>query len=139
SSTSNISEMVNALNSAVSAGVDGIAVSLVDKTAFNSPVSKALGAGIPVVAYNADVPGNARLAYIGQDLFVSGQKMGEHVASLVPSGDVAVFIATPGALNLQPRLDGLNATLKSHPSIKAHVVATGAAQSQELTVIDSCV
>src|ERR1700761_6790013 len=35
-------EMVNALNTTVSAGVDGIAVALVDPTAFNGPVEKAL-------------------------------------------------------------------------------------------------
>ncbi len=137
SQTSNVSEMVNALNSAVSAGANGIAVSLVDKTAFNSPVSKALSAGIPVVAYNADVPTNPRLAYIGQDLFVSGQRMGDHIAGLVPSGDVALFIATPGSLNIQPRIDGALATLKAHPSITTHVVATGAAIPNELSVIDS--
>ena len=55
----------------------------------------------------------------------------------MPSGDVALFIATPGALNIQPRIDGALATLKSHPSIKPHVVATGAAMPAELTVIDS--
>jgi simple sugar transport system substrate-binding protein len=137
SQTSNVSEMVNAFNSAVSAGVHGIGVSLVDLHAFNAPVSSALAAGIPVVAYNADAAGNARLAYIGQDLFVSGQQMGEHIVSLVPSGDVALFIATPGALNIQPRIDGALATLKSHTSIKPHVVATGAAVPAELSVIDS--
>jgi simple sugar transport system substrate-binding protein len=137
SQTSNVGEMVNALNSAVSAGVDGIAVSLVDLHAFNGPVSKALAAKIPVVAYNADASSNPRLAYIGQDLFVSGQKMGEHIAALVPSGDVALFIATPGALNIQPRIDGATATLKTHSGITPHVVATGAAVPAELTVIDS--
>jgi simple sugar transport system substrate-binding protein len=137
SQTSNVSEMVNALNSAVSAGVHGIAISLVDPTAFNSPVGKALSAGIPVLAYNADVPTNPRLAYNGQDLKVSGIQMGAHIASLVPSGDVALFIATPGALNIQPRIDGALQTLKSHPSITPHVVATGAAVPQELTTINS--
>lgn len=135
--SSNVSEMVNAVNSAVSAGVDGIAVSLIDTTAFNSPVQSALSAGIPVLAYNADVKTNPRLAYIGQDLKVSGEQMGEHIAELVPSGDVALFIATPGSLNIQPRIDGALKTLKSHPSITPHVIATGAAVPAELTVIDS--
>jgi simple sugar transport system substrate-binding protein len=121
----------------VSGGVDGIAVALVSLTAFNSPVQKALSAGIPVLSYNADAKGNPRLAYIGQDLFVSGQQMGQHIASLVPSGDIALFIATPGSLNIQPRIDGALATLKSNPSIKPHVVATGAALTQELTTIQS--
>jgi simple sugar transport system substrate-binding protein len=137
SQNSNVGEMVNALNSAVSAGVDGIGVSLVDLKAFNSPVAKALAAKIPVVAYNADAASNTRLAYIGQDLYVSGQQMGQHIAALVPSGDVALFIATPGALNIQPRIDGALAELKSHPSIKTHVTATGAALTQELSTIDS--
>jgi simple sugar transport system substrate-binding protein len=137
SQTSNVSEMVNAFNSAVSAGVDGIAISLVDLHAFNAPTSKALAAKIPVLAYNADAASNPRLAYIGQDLFVSGQKMGEHIASLVPSGDVALFIATPGALNIQPRIDGAKAALKTHAGITPHTVATGAAVPAELTVIDS--
>src|SRR5438270_2673761 len=137
SQTSNVSEMVNAMNSAVSAGVHGIGVSLVDLHAFNGPTNSALNAGIPVVAYNADAAGNARLAYIGQDLFVSGQEMGKHIQSLVPSGDVALFIATPGALNIQPRIDGALNALKSTPAIKPHVVATGAAIPNELSVIDS--
>ncbi len=137
SATSNVGEMVNSLNSAVSAGVDGIAVALIDLKAFNSPVAAALAAKIPVVAYNADAASNSRLAYIGQDLMVSGQEMGAHIAQLVPSGDVALFIATPGALNIQPRIDGALATLKSHPAIKTHVIATGAALPQELSTIDS--
>ena len=137
SANSNVGEMVNAFNSAVSAGVDGIAVALISLTAFNSPTSKALAAKIPVVAYNADAAGNPRLAYIGQDLFVSGQEMGDHIAQLVPSGDVALFIATPGSLNIQPRIDGAQATLKKHPNIKTHVVATGAALPQELSTIQA--
>ncbi|HEY4894802.1 MAG TPA: sugar ABC transporter substrate-binding protein [Solirubrobacteraceae bacterium] len=137
SESSNISQMVNAVNSAVSAGVDGIAVSLVDETAFNAPVAAALAAKIPVVAYNADAKTNTRLAYIGQDLEVSGEKMGEHIASLVPSGDVALFIATPGQLNIQPRINGALKTLKSHSAITTHVVTTGAAVPAELSVIDS--
>ena len=57
------------------------AVALISLTAFNSPTNKALAAKIPVVAYNADAAGNPRLAYIGQDLFVSGQEMGKHIAA----------------------------------------------------------
>ena len=138
SQTSNVSEMVNAMNSAISAGVNGIGVSLVDLHAFNGPTNTALGKGIPVVAYNADAATNARLAYIGQDLYVSGQQMGKHIQALVPSGDVALFIATPGSLNIQPRIDGALNVLKGS-SVTPHVVATGAAIPNELSVIDSYV
>jgi simple sugar transport system substrate-binding protein len=137
SQTSNVSEMVNAINSAVAQRTNGIATTLIDPTAFNPPVSRALSAGIPVVAYNSDVAGNSRLAYIGLDNNLSGQIMGQRIASLVPSGDVTLFIATPGDVNLQPRIDGALATLKSYPSIAPHTVPTGAAQPQELPFIKS--
>ena len=110
---------------------------LVDKKAFNQPTDAALKAKIPVVAYNADEPNNARLAYIGQDLFVSGAEMGKRIKDLVPSGDVALFIATPGQSNIQPRIDGALSVLKKVSGIKTHVITTGAALPAELSVIDS--
>jgi simple sugar transport system substrate-binding protein len=138
SESSNVGEMVNAVNSAISSQADGIAVSLVDAKAFNGPVQKALNAKIPVVGYNADAAGNARLAYIGQDLFVSGQEMGKHIVDLVPSGDVALFIATPGSLNIQPRIDGaIDSIKKSGKPISYHTVATGAEVPKELSTIDA--
>ena len=137
SENSNVNEMVNAFNTGVTGGADGLAVALVDLKAFNQPVESALKAKIPVVSYNADAAGNARLAYIGQDLFLSGQEMGKRIEKLVPSGDVALFIATPGSANIQPRIDGAQSVLKKNSSIKTHVVATGAAVPNELSTIDS--
>ncbi len=137
SENSNVNEMVNAFNTAVTGGADGIAVALVDKKAFNQPTDAALKAKIPVVSYNADEPSNSRLAYIGQDLFVSGAEMGKKIQGLVPSGDVALFIATPGQSNIQPRIDGALSVLKKVPGIKTHVITTGAALPAELSVIDA--
>src|SRR3954470_8262217 len=137
SQNSNVNEMVNAMNTAVTGGADGIAVALVDNKAFNQPTDAALKAKIPVVAYNADAQGNSRLAYIGQDLFLSGQEMGKRISQLVPSGDVALFIATPGSANIQPRIDGAQDVLKKKSGITTHVIATGAAVPAELSTIDS--
>ena len=138
SESSNVSQMVSALNTAVTGGADGIAVSLIDLHAFNAPVEAALKAGIPVVAYNADAPTNKRLSYIGQDLEKAGEKLGERIVASVPSGDVALFIATPGSANLQPRLEGaLKAIKASGKPITPHTVATGAAVPGELSTIDA--
>jgi simple sugar transport system substrate-binding protein len=138
SENSNVNEMVNATNSAITGGADGLALALIDEKAFNSPTDAALKANIPVVSYNADSESNRRLAYIGQDLFVSGQEMGKRIVELVPDGDVALFIATPGSLNIQPRIDGAKDAIKSSgKSINAHVVATGAAVPKELSTIDA--
>jgi simple sugar transport system substrate-binding protein len=135
SASSSVPQMVSAFNTAIAAGVDGIGCALIDPVAFTAPTKSALAKGIPVVSYNADEP-NGRLAYIGQDLFVSGQQEGAHIRKLVPSGNVALFIATPGSANIQPRIDGAKSVLKG-TSTKYTVVATGAAVPQELTTIEA--
>ncbi len=136
SEVSNAAEMVNAMNIAISGKADGIATCLVDPKAFNAPTERALAAGIPVFAYNADAPldsGNKRLAYIGQDLYQAGYLEGQRISHLVESGPVAMFIATPGQLNIQPRLDGALAAIKKfNPKIEASEVATGATTNEEL-------
>ncbi len=138
SESSNVNQMVNAVNSAITSGANGIAVALIDLHAFNAPVESALKAGIPVVAYNADAPTNKRLSYIGQDLEKAGEQMGERIVAAVPSGDVALFIATPGSANLQPRIEGaLRAIKASGKPITAHTVATGAAVPGELSTIEA--
>src|SRR6195256_4638221 len=138
SENSNVSQMVNAVNTAVTSGADGIAVALIDLHAFNAPVEAAVKAGIPVVAYNADAAGNARLAYIGQDLKKAGEEMGKRIVSAVGSGEVALFIATPGSANLQPRIEGAERAIKnSGKPITSHTVATGAAVPGELSTIEA--
>ncbi|MFB9836261.1 sugar ABC transporter substrate-binding protein [Actinoallomurus acaciae] len=137
-----VPQMVNALNSAISAKADGIAVAVVDKTAFRAPVDKALNAGIPVVSYNADGakgdPGSNRLAYIGQDLYTSGYQLGQRIASIMQGGDAVGFIATPGSLNIQPRIDGAKDAIKaSGKPINFTSVATGAELPKELSTIDA--
>src|ERR1700758_2577977 len=131
-------DMVNAMSTAASAKADGIAVCLVDQTAFNDPTDNALKAGIPVVSYNADAKGNKRLCYIGQDLFESGKGLGQRMVELVGEGDVVGFIATPGQLNIQPRLDGAKEAIKdSGKSINLTEIATGPTVNEELSRIQA--
>ena len=111
------STMLSALNAAITAGSPGIATTVVSATAFTAPINSALQAGIPMVTYNANGATNDPtngLAYIGQELFVSGQAVGTRLASLMKKGDTAVgFISQPGALNIQPRMDGATQALEA--------------------------
>jgi simple sugar transport system substrate-binding protein len=121
SANSIASQMVAAINAAVSAKAAGIATTLINSTAFAAPVGAAMSAGIPVVSYNADglvasngVPdiGCNRLCYVGQALFISGQQLGVRIKTLCPKpGVIPIFIETPGQGNIQPRFDGANAVL----------------------------
>ena len=136
---SDVGEMVKAMRRAIDGRAHGIAVSVIDRRAFNNPTAEALRRGIPVVSYNADGGvGNRRLAYIGQDLYQSGLKFGARIVELVQAGDVFLFIATPGQLNIQPRIDGaLDAIKDSGKPIRATVVATGPGVVEERARIEA--
>jgi simple sugar transport system substrate-binding protein len=117
STNSIVSQMVSAFDSAIASKANGIGCCLIDNTAFNSPVEKALGAGIPVIAYNADVAAgstNARQAYVGQNNLTAGAAVAAEILKLgIKKGDlVAGIIATPGTGNIQPRLDGAKPVFK---------------------------
>src|SRR5918999_1332816 len=126
SETSVVREMVDAMNSAISGDANGIAVSVVDPEAFNDPIQNALDEGIPVIAY------------VGQDLFQSGVEMGNRIVDLVGEGLVALFIATPGQLNIQPRIDGARQAIEdSRANIEVQQVTTGAELPEERSRIEA--
>ena len=141
SETADVNQMVNAMNTAIGGDTHGIAVAVVDTEAFNGPIDDALGQGIPVVSYNADGAGlgsTNRLAYIGQDLYGSGVEMGRRIVEEVQEGPVALFIATPGQLNIQPRIEGAkDAINESGANITFEQIATGPELPEELAKIEA--
>jgi len=142
SQNSVVAEMVNATNTAISGKADGLAIAVVDKSAFKAPVDQALNAGIPVVSYNADGarddPGTNRLTYVGQGLYDSGYALGQRALTAVQSGDVVGFIATPGQLNIQPRIDGAQQAFKdAGGAVRFTAVATNADVTKGLSIIDA--
>ncbi len=138
SATSSDSEMVSFMNTAIAAKPAGIATTVID-SAMATPVANAMNAGIPVVTYNADgiythgVPQiyTNRLGYVGQALYLSGQSMGNQIKTLIPGGgEIAIFIATPGTGNIQPRYDGAASVLGSNYHVTE--VATTTVDATEL-------
>jgi simple sugar transport system substrate-binding protein len=132
STDSIVNQMVSAMNSGIAAKANGIGVCLIDNTSFNSPTDQALSAGIPVIAYNADVSEgskNNRMAYIGQNNLTAGAAVGEAILSAgIKSGDlVAGIIATPGTGNIQPRIDGAKPVLQK-AGVKFEEVGTSATE-----------
>jgi simple sugar transport system substrate-binding protein len=137
-----VSEMVNAVQTAVAEKADGIAVCLVDPKAFDAATGQAVDAGIPVIAFNADVPSgspNKRLAYVGQPLFQSGYSAATKWLKLVPKGShVMLEIGVPGSLNTQPRLDGYIQAIKDQGNpVTYDVVNAGPDPATEISRIES--
>src|SRR5918995_1614267 len=106
-----------------------------------SEMIDAMNTGIPVIAFNANGKGtgtNPALAYVGQDLFLSGVEMGKRIVSLVDEGLVALFIATPGQLNIQPRIDGAKQAIEdSGANLEIQQVTTGAEITEERSRIEA--
>jgi simple sugar transport system substrate-binding protein len=142
STQSTVPTMLSSFQAAVTAGSPGIATTVVSATSFVSPINQALSQGIPVVTYNANGASNNPtngLAYVGQELLISGQEVGKRLASTMKSGDTAVgFIAQPGSLNIQPRMDGATQALQA-AGMKVMFgnkgVDTGASATQEAQVL----
>jgi simple sugar transport system substrate-binding protein len=139
STSSAVGQMVKAMRHAIATSADGIAVSIIDPTAFNTATRLALSHGIPVVSYNADGgKQNKRLAYIGQDNYQSGLELGARLVGMCSRGDVYLFIATPGQENIQPRIDGaLDAIRDSGKPIRVHVVPSGVDVGRERSKIEA--
>ena len=68
------------IESAVAAGVDGIAVSISSSDAFDESICAAVEAGVTVIGFNNDDleggEGNCRQAYVGMNEFASGYELG---------------------------------------------------------------
>jgi simple sugar transport system substrate-binding protein len=137
SQSDKVAEMVSALNAVIAAGVDGIVINMVDPQAFNEPTKRAMTAGIPVISFNSDTP-NARLAYVGQDKYVSGRQIGDKVVETVPEGKVVVFIANPGSLANTPTLKGITDSITGSGSpIKLDTIVIGTDPNQQQARVDS--
>lgn len=105
------------LESMITQGVDGIAISVLNADFLTSTIDRAMAAGIPVVTWDSDAPKSKRLAFYGVDDYKSGQIMGDETARLLNGKGTVAFITSLGANNLQMRLQGARDALAKHPGI----------------------
>jgi simple sugar transport system substrate-binding protein len=112
SSRGNVKETVQALHSAISRKADGIAVSILDQSAFRVALAAAAAAKIPVIAFNVE-SGSGRLPYVGENPYASGVRVGNEIARLVSRGRVLIFapLRSDDSPAAERRLKGLQAAL----------------------------
>jgi simple sugar transport system substrate-binding protein len=134
----NVWEMVTAMRKAIAARVDGIAVALVDGEVFNLPTEEALSRGIPVVSYYADAP-NARLAYVGQNLYQSAYTTaGRWLPMVRKGGHVLLTFDNAFEVNLTRRLDGYIQAIKDAGSpVTYEALDVGGDPDQEHSYIEA--
>jgi simple sugar transport system substrate-binding protein len=132
------------LKSNVAAQPAGIAVEFNDPKALTKPILDALDAGIPVILVNTQNfseesdPQIRALAYVGQDEFTSGAKVGAGLLPHLKQG-ARVVCQNPGPAQIVQtvRCDGLKKFLEEKIGAKVDtLVNTASTPSQGLAVLD---
>ena len=106
------------LESFITQGVDGIAISSLNGDFLTETIDRAVAAGIPVVTWDADAPKSKRIAFYGVDDVAAGRIMGEEAARLLGGKGKIAIITSVGATNLQRRLEGVREVLAKQPGMK---------------------
>lgn len=114
-----VAQQISMIESAIDAGYDGIAYSAPDPKAFDAMYKKAKEKGIPVIAFNTDAP-NARDAFVGQDLELSGYQIGKIMFGTYMKGEGKFIITTcqPGHPALEARIAGIKRAMKEFPNVQ---------------------
>jgi simple sugar transport system substrate-binding protein len=103
-----------AIQAAIAAHADGIAISSPKDGALVDDVKKAEGAGIPVVFFNTDDPSTGRDAYVGANLEGVGVQWAQYLVDhdLVKKGDkVWMPVEVPGATYQTEEEKGIKSVL----------------------------
>ena len=92
----------------IAAGVDAIAVSVVDPATSTDAINKA-AAAVPYFTFDSDAPQTNRIAYFGSSNVELGKNAGELMKAALPNGGKCIgFVGLPGAANAKERLQGYN-------------------------------
>jgi ribose transport system substrate-binding protein len=106
------------LESFITQGVDGIAISCLNGDFLTETIDRAVAKGIPVVTWDADAPRSRRVAFYGVDDLAAGRIMGEQAVRLLGGKGSVAIITSVGAVNLQRRLEGVREVLGKSPGLK---------------------
>jgi ribose transport system substrate-binding protein len=100
------------LDDLVAAGVDAVAVSVVDPATSTDAINR-VAAQIPYFAFDSDAPQSNRIAYFGSSNVELGKNAGELMKKALPNGGKCIgFVGLPGAANAKERIDGYNEAVK---------------------------
>jgi len=92
----------------IAAGVDAVAVSVVDPATSTDTINRAAGQ-VPYFTFDSDAPQSDRIAYFGSSNVELGKMAGELMKKALPNGGKCIgFVGLPGAANAMERIQGYN-------------------------------
>ncbi len=107
--------------------VDGIALCATDPDALTPLADKAISRGIPVIAFESDMPKSRRLSFLGTDNYKAGQHLAEVLArELHRKGKALVCTGLPTQMSLNQRIQGIRDVLSArYPYVTIVDLRTG--------------
>jgi simple sugar transport system substrate-binding protein len=128
-SATDIEGQIALIESMVTKGVKGIAVTPVDPTVAPA-LDKAIAAGVKVVLMDNNIPDwKGRTALATTDNYNAGKIAGEHLKSLLKSGDtLGILEGVPGVPSLDDRVKGM---LDGLQGVDVKIVGRGATNCTE--------
>lgn len=130
-----IPEQIKLINKAADEGIDGIAMSFPDRSAFNEIVKSVSDKGIPVVGFNIDTddPENMRLAGIQQRFVEAGNTVGKNAFDKIKQGSKVLFtLHSENTECLELRLQGEKEILENknieHETIVTDIFPEGSSE-----------
>ena len=95
------------MDRAVENGAQGIALCASDCGAVRARLEDLKARRVPVVTFNSDIPGGARLCYVGEDAHRAGRIAGEIAAKFLRPGEPLLLVyAGPAYAGHKARADG---------------------------------
>jgi len=128
-SATDIEGQIALIESMVTQGVQGIALTPVDPTVAPA-LDKAVAAGVKIVLMDNDIPGwEGRTALATTDNYNAGKIAGEHLKTLLKDGDtLGILEGVPGVPALDDRVNGM---LEGLQSVKVEIVGRGGTNCTE--------
>lgn len=128
-SATDIEGQIALIESMVTQGVQGIALTPVDPTVATA-LDKAVAAGVKIVLMDNNIPDWAnRTALATTDNYAAGVIAGKHLATLLKDGDtLGILEGVPGVPALDDRVNGM---LEGLGAVKVNIVGKGATNCTE--------
>lgn len=104
----------------------GILVTSINAQAMTPAINQAVATGIPVISFDSDAPQSKRYAYLGTSNVEAGQVAADYLGKVLHGKGQVAVVTTPGELNLDQRVQGFEAEMKSaFPHIQVVSVQNG--------------
>lgn len=132
-----IEAQVAMVRKAIRDGSDGIAVAIIDATAFDAVLDQAKEHGIPVVAFNVNAQPHSRIPTVAQNLYDGGREAAFVAAPLIPDHSrVLLTVHHDKPTVMDQRYQGIRDGLKDKDIIWETVLTGGDTEEMRRTLTE---